>query len=52
MIQGRINKEGIGYASLQGVYLNVSLADWSLFKELVRKFFKERDEGAADRAFP
>lgn len=35
MIQG---KEGIGYASLQGVYLNVPLADWSLFKELVRKF--------------
>lgn len=25
-------------ASFQGVYLNVPAADWSLFKELIRKF--------------
>ena len=27
-----------GNATLQGVYVNVQVADWSLFKELVRKF--------------
>jgi len=27
-----------GNATLQGVYVNVPVADWSLFKELVRKF--------------
>ena len=27
-----------GNATLQGVYVNVPVADWSLFRELVRKF--------------
>ena len=27
-----------GNATLQGVYVNVPVADWSLFKELIRKF--------------
>lgn len=38
MIQGRTYNNGMGEAALQGVYLNVPIADWSLFKELVRKF--------------
>ena len=27
-----------GNATLQGVYVNIPVADWSLFRELVRKF--------------
>ena len=38
MIQGRTYNNGIGEAALQGVFLNVPVSDWSLFKELVRKF--------------
>lgn len=38
MIQGRIYNNGSGDAALQGVFLNVPAADWSLFEELVRKF--------------
>ena len=38
MIQGGTYNNGMGNAALRGVYLNVPAADWSLFKELVRKF--------------
>lgn len=38
MIQGRTYNNGIGEAASQGVFLNVPASDWSLFKELVRKF--------------
>ncbi|MBR4572565.1 MAG: hypothetical protein IKO28_04010 [Prevotella sp.] len=27
-----------GSTTLQGVYVNVPVADWSLFRELIRKF--------------
>jgi len=38
MIQGRIYNNGSGDAALQGVFLNVPADDWSLLKELIRKF--------------
>ena len=38
MIQGRAYNTGTGEATLRGVYLNVPIADWSLFNELVRRF--------------
>ena len=38
MIQGRTYNNGVGEAASQGVFLNVPASDWSLFKELVRKF--------------
>ena len=37
MIQDRTYNNESGDAALQGVFLNVS-ADWSLLKELIRKF--------------
>lgn len=38
MIQGGTYNTGRGEATVRGVYLNVPIADWSLFKELVRRF--------------
>ncbi len=38
MIQGRTYNNGSGDAALQGVFLNVPADDWSLLKELIRKF--------------
>ena len=38
MIQGRTYYNGSGDAALQGVFLNVPADDWSLLKELIRKF--------------
>lgn len=38
MVQGGIYNNGSGDAALQGVFLNVPADDWSLLKELIRKF--------------
>lgn len=38
MIQDRTYNNESGDAALQGVFLNVPAADWSLLKELIRKF--------------
>ena len=38
MIQSRTSNNGSADAALQSVFLNIPIDDWSLLKELIRKF--------------